>query len=84
MSFVSTADAFWADLWNRHAGIELAGLVGFVVGLGGALFANLPIALGGFGVLALAETDVNADWAVVTVPLGVGLIGAGVTAFLVH
>jgi hypothetical protein len=71
-------------LWSRQASIELAGLLGFVVGLGGILFGNAPLALAGFGVLVLAETDVAVQWALVTVPVGMALILTAVGVYLIR
>lgn len=72
-----------AMLGNRHTLIEFAGLSGFVTGLGGVLFGNLPAALGGFGILAWTETDVNRDWALLTIPLGLALVVGAVYAMVV-
>lgn len=75
---------FVGDSWNRHVAVELVGLVGFLVGLGGILFTDAPMALAGFGVLALAETDIAVQWAYVTVPTGLILIFAGAGVYLIH
>jgi len=78
------AAAFVRGLWNRHDAVELVGLVGFIVGVGGILFSDIPVALVGFGVFALAETDIAMQWAYVTVPTGLILIFAGVGVYLIH
>jgi hypothetical protein len=76
------AAGFVRGFRNRHDAVEIVGLAGFVLGLGGILFSNLPMALVGFGVFALAETDIAIQWAYVTVPAGLILIFAGVGVYL--
>jgi hypothetical protein len=78
------AAAFVRGPWNRHDAVEIVGLVSFIVGLGGILFGNIPLALVGFGAFALAETDIAIQWAHVTVPTGLILIFAGVGVYLIH
>lgn len=84
MSLHDAASASATAFWDRHATIELVGLFGFVTGLGGVLFASLPIACGGFGVLVLAETDVVPRWAPATITVGLTLVLVAVGIYLIR
>ncbi|MFZ0699992.1 MAG: hypothetical protein WAN74_07400 [Thermoplasmata archaeon] len=78
------ADAFAAVRRNHRAVTEIIGLSGFVAGLGGIMFGDAPLALAGFGVAALATTDVALQWAFVTVPAGLILIFAAIGVYLIR
>lgn len=78
------ADAFIAERRYQRAAIEIVGLSGFVAGLGGVMFGDAPLALAGFGIAALATTDVVVQWAHVTIPVGVGLIFMALGVYLIR
>lgn len=77
-------DRIFGLLRDHQTAVEVLGLIGFVAGLGGILFGNAPVALAGFGVMALAETAIVVQWAFVTVPAGLVLIFAAIVIYLIH
>ncbi len=48
------------------------------------MFGDAPLALIGFGIAALATTDVAVPWAFVTVPTGLILIFVAVAVYLIR
>ncbi|NNN17467.1 MAG: hypothetical protein HKL79_03815 [Thermoplasmata archaeon] len=77
-------DGFAAMRRNHRGVTEIAGLGGFGTGLGGIMFEDAPLALIGFGIAALATTDVAVPWAFVTVPTGLILIFVAVAVYLIR
>ena len=75
---------FGGGFWGWDLLIEGIGLVGFIIGLGGVMFGHLPLALTGFGVLALSETAVDPRWVYYTIPVGAVLFGAAAATYFVH